>query len=128
MLPNKKRDRRNAKKQKPKVALVETLADELICRVHVIRMSNLGSELNPTVRILLVTVGGRRAIYEGWGPLSTFQDWIDRYLTRGRWRSRKKSGDGYTPEAQFSTVKRLHVSPRELRLHGFVRVDRLSSS
>ncbi len=124
MLSSRRRSGGNAVKRAARVTLAPNRGDEWICRAHIIRMSNPESHLNPTLRILLVGVNRIKAVYEGWGPVSAFQDWIDRYLPRSRWRYKRRALDGYKPEAHFSTVRKLRVSLRELRSYGFVRVDK----
>lgn len=124
MLSNRIRDGGNAAKRVAKVTPAPNRDDKWVCRAYIIRMSGPKSQLNPTVRILLISANRCQAVYEGWGPASTFQDWISRYLTYGRRRYRKTALDGYIPEAQFSTVRKLRVSLRELQSYGFVRVDR----
>lgn len=128
MLSNRRRSGGNAAKRASRVTLAPNRSDDWIFRAHIIRMPNPESLLNPTVRILLVGVNRIKAVYEGWGPVSTFQDWIDQHLSHSPRRYKRTMLDAYISKAQFSTVRNARVSLRELRSYGFVRVDKVTGS
>lgn len=102
-------------------------SDELVCRLHLIWMSD--SHDDQKVRILLVTTGGVPAVYEGLGTWSYYSDWIRNLLNNEeathdktpRWKTRR--GNGLPVRNRFTTLPELRISTSELVSHGFYRVD-----
>jgi hypothetical protein len=133
MLPNDHGSSGNNKRGRRKNAREPIPADALTCRVHLIWMSDcppVPVQAGPTrpaplVRILLVSIGGDRAVYEAWGPLSIFRDWIDRFLVGGNRKRRLDIARWIIRSGGLVTIKELRIPLRELAAQGFSRVDRL---
>ena len=106
------------------------LSEELVCRLHLIWMSDAHDDpKDPTVRILLVTTRGVPAVYEGLGPWSCYSNWVrnlfgndesDRHVAPGR---KPRLGNRFSVRNRLTTLTELRISTSDLVLHGFYRVD-----